>query len=230
MRTSRGYPRGEQADAAADVPGAYCETVRPGVRRSRPFCPDGSVSLWAFSGKVASSVPVRRLVLSRSHTGGVGMRRKATWALSASVVLLSGMLSANSASADTVLVTCTGTNVITYEPGITYAEKTVHITGRGQRFSALGARRNPSNCSHSKRCFPESSRPHASRCLPAAAPALRPSSGNVLANSLANPAGGAGPCTSRRTPTASCCPSQRFLDLTPSRVLWQPQRRHPGRG
>lgn len=57
------------------------------------------------------------------------MRKKATWALGGAVVLLSGMLSANSASADTVLVTCTGTNVITYEPGITYTEKTVHITG-----------------------------------------------------------------------------------------------------
>ncbi|MWA07817.1 hypothetical protein [Streptomyces sp. BA2] len=39
------------------------------------------------------------------------------------------MLSANSASADTPLVTCTGSNVIKYEPGVTYTEKTVRITG-----------------------------------------------------------------------------------------------------
>lgn len=51
------------------------------------------------------------------------------WALAGVGVLLSGILSANSASADTLLVTCTGSNVIRYEPGVTYTEKNVHISG-----------------------------------------------------------------------------------------------------
>lgn len=61
-------------------------------------------------------------------------------ALGASLALLGGMLwVAPAAVADTVSVRCTGTNVIKYNPGVTFQERTVQINGQDNATSCLDA-------------------------------------------------------------------------------------------